>query len=210
MRNKILVIHGAGRLSEMTSKFVGNKYDKIVSFVNPEYSSRLPQDHCLSVITSFPSEIVEGSADYISTIGYKNMEARKHAFCTLSANYFLDPVNIIHPRSFISPEADIGVGNIFFPGVVIEDGVKIGDNNIFWSNSCICHDSTLGSHNFFAASVTVGGFCSVEECCFLGFGSIINEDLKIAKRTFVASGTVLTKSQLIPGARICGVPARLM
>ena len=68
----------------------------------------------------------------------------------------------------------------------------------------------VGSHNFFAASVTVGGFCSIGECCFLGFGCIVNEELKVANCTFMASGTVLTKSQLNPGVRLCGVPARVM
>lgn len=208
--NKVLVLHGAGRLSEIVSKFVGDKYERIISYVNPMYLDQLSDNYGLPVVTSLSREIIENQADYVSAIGYKNMRARKIAFCDLARNPELSPVNIIHPHAFVSSDAQMGVGNIVFPGVVVEDGVSIGDNNIFWSNSCICHDSVIGSHNFFAASVTVGGFSIISECCFLGFGSIINEELEIVDRTFLASGTVLTKSQLTPGTRMCGVPARIM
>lgn len=208
--NKVLVLHGAGRLAEIVSNFPGNKYERIVSYINPEYSNNLPVDYSLPVITSFPIELIDSQSDYISTIGYKNMKSRKSAFCNLAHNHFLSPINIIHSHSFVASNVQMGVGNIIFPGVVVEDGVSIGDNNIFWSNSCICHDTVIGSHNFFAASVTVGGFGLVGESCFLGFGSIMNEELEIVNRTFIASGTVLTKSQLTPGARMCGVPARIM
>lgn len=205
--NKLIIIHGAGRLSEIVYNIIKDDYKEFYLYVDDNYLGCLQPNSSVPVISSLPHGI---SADYVSTIGYKNMANRKIAYISMSNNECLSAVNIVHPAACISPFAHIGVGNIFFPGVVVEDGVCIGDNNIFWSNACICHDAVIGSHNFFAASVTIGGYCIIGEACFLGFGSIVNEQLELADHTFAASGSVLVKSQLTIGARLCGVPAKVM
>lgn len=210
--NKVIILHGSGRLSQIIFNMVESKYEKVFSYVDSSYLNSFKNNSSVPVISSFDTDLVGPNADYISTIGYKNMHQRKSAYLNMCTNttLCLSPVNVIHPLAYISSKASIGVGNIFFPGVIVEDGVSIGDNNIFWSNACICHDAVIDSHNFFAASVTIGGYCSVGQSCFLGFGSIVNESLKIADSTFLASGTVLVRNQPIVGARLCGVPAKLM
>lgn len=210
--NKVIILHGSGRLSQIVFNMVASNYEKVYSYVDSAYLNSPDNKHSFPVISSLDTDLVGLKADYISTIGYKNMQLRRSAYLAMCGNSStsLRPINIVHPSAYISPKASIGVGNIFLPGVVIEDGVFIGDNNIFWSNGCICHDAVIGSHNFFAASVTIGGYSVVGESCFLGFGSIVNESLKLADSTFLASGAVLIRNQAIVGARLCGVPAKQM
>ena len=206
-KNNLVILHGAGRLSEIIYNVVKDDYEKFYLYVDADYLKYLQSYTKIPVISSLPDGV---SADYISTIGYKSMEKRKSAYIFMSSKDGLSSVNIVHPAAYISPAAKIGVGNIFFPGVIVEDGVCIGDNYVFWSNACICHDAIIGNHGFFAASVTIGGYCIIGESCFLGFGSIVNEQLELADCTFSASGSVIVKSQLIVGARLCGVPAKVM
>ena len=210
--NSVIILHGAGRLSQIVFNMVESKYDQVFSYVDSGYLNIFETKNSFPVISSLETDLIGTNVDYISTIGYKNMEQRKSAYLDMceSLSTCLTPINIVHPTAYISTRAHIGVGNIFFPGVVIEDGVSIGDNNIFWSNACICHDAVIDSHSFFAASVTIGGHCHVGESCFLGFGSIVNETLNLAASTFLASGTVLIRDQPIVGARLCGVPAKQM
>ncbi len=210
----ILVIHGAARLSTIIEGFVSEHYHSIYRYVD----SSCFNDNGISAESIKSMNIIsnpiflEGAStfDYVSTIGYKNMLARQKAFEWAQSHYSLNPINVVHPKSYISPDARIGVGNIFLPGVIVEPGVTLGNNNIFWSNSTVCHDCIIGSHNFIAASAVLGGYVQLGDSCFLGFGSIINDHLKVADDTFLASGSVLIKNHSVSGERLCGVPAKIM
>ena len=211
----ILIIHGAGRLSEIVAGFASSQYSKILRYVDKSFldsNNFDAQAHASwPIIHNISESDLLRCPAYISSIGYKNMNARKQAFVhTLRANQSIKPVNVIHGNAYVSHESIIGTGNIIFPGVVIEPGVSIGDNNIFWSNCTICHDAIIGSHNFIASSSVVGGFTKIGDSCFLGFGSIVNDNLNIANNTFLASATTVIKSQPVVGVSMCGVPARVM
>ncbi|WP_196757506.1 hypothetical protein [Prochlorococcus marinus] len=212
MSSKILVLHGASRLAEMLTMQLQDNYIRVYKLVDPSFSDERASNafDCISRIEEIREECTPPIFDYVSTIGYKNMKYRMRAYLNSISNKLLQPVNVIHPAAYVSASASLGVGNILFPGVVVEDGVTLGDNNIIWSNACICHDAKIGSHNFIAASVTIGGLSIINDSTFMGFGSIINEKLELASDSFLASGTVLTRSILQPGWRMCGIPARKM
>lgn len=211
--NKTLIIHGAGRLSSIIASFKGESYEKIYRFVDysTEANQNSEESHGRpSIIYELPECGEEQMLDYVSSIGYNNMLSRKEAYRSMARLKTITPINVIHQNAYISPHADIGVGNIFFPGVIVEPGVTIGDNNIIWSNTVICHDSTIGSHSFIAASSVIGGFSRLGDSVFLGFGSIVNDNLNVCSHSFLASGSVLTKSISVEGSRLCGVPAKPM
>ena len=211
--SNILIIHGAGRLSEIVASFAPSQYSTILRYVDESFltTNKSATQSSLPIIHNISELNLPDSPAYISSIGYKNMQSRKDAFLKILAeNQSIQPVNIIHDNAFVSHESIIGTGNIIFPGVVIEPGASIGNNNIFWSNCTICHDAIIGSHNFLASSSVVGGYSRIGDSCFLGFGSIINDNLNIANKTFLASGTTVIKNQPLVGVAMCGVPARMM
>ena len=201
-----LIIHGSGRLSEILSHWISGSYSRIYYLVDSGYSNQ-NQSYRSNII---PDVSHFSSAHYISSIGYKDMMARKVAFETIKAMENILPINYLHPQSYIAETANIGIGNIIFPGVVIEDGVKIGNNNVIWSNCTLCHDSVIGDHCFIASSSVIGGYTRVENSCFIGFGTIINENLLLKQQIKTASGTVVIRNQLESGISICGVPSRRM
>jgi sugar O-acyltransferase (sialic acid O-acetyltransferase NeuD family) len=212
---KILVIHGATRLSDIVISYLSHAYDQIYKYVDQDAIEKqdLLQTETTrhtQIISNLSSIIDNASIDYISSIGYRNMGARKAAYERMLMHDTLNPINIIHPSAYLAPDAEIGLGNIIFPGATIENGVRIGNNNIIWSNTCICHDAKIGSHNFLAASSTIGGFATIGDCSFLGFGSIVNQELSLCNFSFLASGSVLTKSINNERTRVCGIPAMPM
>ena len=177
--------------------FLLGQYQQIHRYIDQAFLNSNPSSSISSPKSDFITDInsvCRGiSFDYISTIGYKNMAARKQVFEWACEHKRLNPINIIHETCYISPDSKIGKGNIFFPGVIVEPGAIVGNNNIMWSNTTLCHDSILGSHNFIAASSVLGGHVKVGDLCFLGFGSIINDNLEVVDRTFLASGVLSPK-----------------
>jgi len=124
-------------------------------------------------------------------IGYNNMQAREQAFVRL-VNSGIHPSTFISKQAFIDSTAELGFGNIIFPGVVLEAGVVLGNNNIIWSNVTVCHDTQLEDHNFIASGSTIGGFASIHNRCFLGFGSVVDSYVEVLNDTLLGANSFLT------------------
>ena len=106
-----------------------------------------------------------------------------------------------------------GEGVTFQPKVIplyselikLHDGVIVGRNVEF-----VCHDVI---HKSFNHSSLIGGFkervgcIEVMDNSFIGNGSIVMYDVKIAENNIIASGSVVTKSTE-PNSVYAGVPAR--
>lgn len=142
----------------------------------------------------------EGYTAYVA-IGYMSMNAVRQEACQrlLAAGYHLP--NYIHP-AVMNYNAEMGYGNLLFPGVVLDAYTQLGSGNILYPNAIISHDSKIGNFNFFApraalaGDITVGDRnffglnCSVKngvtigDYCLIGASAYVNSDLK--------SGSVLS------------------
>lgn len=60
---------------------------------------------------------------------------------------------------------------------------------------------------FLAPSVSVAGFCEVENQCFLGIGTTIKDNIKIVNHTTIGAGTVVVKNIIEKGIYV-GNPAK--
>lgn len=82
--------------------------------------------------------------------------------------------------------------------VIINGDAKVGSNCIFHGNNCIGNNGKTTD-----APVIHDG---VE----LGFGSSVIGNVELAKGIKVGAGAVVTKSCLVEGATLVGVPARMV
>lgn len=86
------------------------------------------------------------------------------------------PVQGIHSRAVIDPDAVIGNGVSIGPNVVIEAGVTIGDGTIIESNSFVGSDSIIGSQTRIYPNVTVREKSIIGHRCIIHSGSVIGSD----------------------------------
>lgn len=133
-------------------------------------------------------------AAYVA-VGYTSMNSVREDVCKrlLSSGY--DLPNYIHP-SVINYSAEMGAGNLLFPGIILDIATRLGNGNIFYPGVMIAHDVKIGDYNFFAPRAALAGEiivgsrnffglnCSVKngvkisDCCLLGASSYTNRDLE--------------------------------
>lgn len=141
----------------------------------------------------------------IMAIGYNHMFARKVLY---TKYYPLIPFEtIIHKSCIIDSSAKIGKGTVLYPGTIIDKDVVIEDNVLLNLNVTIAHNSIVGSHCFIAPGVTLSGFVEMDECNFVGTGTIFKDNLKICSYNVFGVGSVVVKDVMSRGTYY-GNPAK--
>jgi UDP-3-O-[3-hydroxymyristoyl] glucosamine N-acyltransferase len=116
-------------------------------------------------------------------------------------------VNFIHPLAYISPDNNIGKGNVILSNSSLEAGVKIGDNNIFNSNITIEHNSSIGNGNFFSANSCIGANVNIGNNCFFGLNSSVRENVTLSGNVFVGMHSLVLND--FGNVQVAGVPAKI-
>jgi len=112
------------------------------------------------------------AADYTkAAVAVGNPEVRRERIEILNAAGF-DVVALIHPKSCVSPSAEISKGCIIEPFAVIQTFAKLGTGVI------ICAGSVVGHNSY------------VEDVCQLDIGSTVKPNSVLRKGTKLEAGCV--------------------
>jgi sugar O-acyltransferase (sialic acid O-acetyltransferase NeuD family) len=111
-------------------------------------------------------------------------------------NLGLQPISIIHNKSYISrsssikegcfitsfvtisPNSEIGSHCSIYPGVSILEGVRIGNNAAIHGNSFVGGLSIIGDNVYVGPGVTIGSGVRIGNNCVIGAGSLVLKDIK--------------------------------
>jgi sugar O-acyltransferase (sialic acid O-acetyltransferase NeuD family) len=207
---KRLAIIGSGELGQLIAHHaISQKLFTLVGF----YDDWRQKDEVI-----FGSKILGGSheikSDYeqgvfdeiILAIGYKHIDVRKNLFENLQSKN-IPFATLIHPSSYIESSCIIGKGVVVLPGCVLDKGVILEDNILLNTGCIIAHDTKVGKHCFLAPSIKLAGFIHIGECCFLGIGTTVIDNIKITNYVQTGGGTVVVKNITEKGLYV-GVPHR--
>jgi UDP-perosamine 4-acetyltransferase len=152
------------------------------------------------VLPTLRSEGVNGA---IIALGDNRLRARlfEHAI-TLGFKM----VNAIHPRSWISPSAQIGNGVAVMAGAVINADAQVGDNVIINTGATVDHDCYVGDHVHIAPGCHIGGSVQVGTGTLVGIGVSVIPDRSIGRWSIVGAGAVVVRD-LPDNCVAIGVPA---
>lgn len=95
---------------------------------------------------------------------------------------------ILSPLSYISKSATIEDGSIVHHGVIVNALSKIGKNCIINSKSLIEHGVKIGDHSHVATCCVINGNTEIGAESFLGSNSVIRNNIKIKKKSFIKMG----------------------
>jgi sugar O-acyltransferase (sialic acid O-acetyltransferase NeuD family) len=121
----------------------------------------------------------------------------------------LTMLNVIHPRAYVSPSVQMGVGNVIKAGAIIDTEVRLGDCCIIDNGAIVPHHNLIHDACHLAPGVVMGGGCSLGERTLVGVGSKISSRIKIGRNVIVRPGSVVV-NDVPDDVLIGGDPAKIV
>ena len=208
MAKERLAIIGAGELGLQALHYaeLSGQYS-VIAFFDDNTKEDINGLPILGTIEELSSQYSTGAFDKVFiSLGYRHLLKRKSLYDNIKS-LSIPLGSIIAPNVFIDPSASIGEGCLLYPGVIIDKQVTIAPNVILNLGCVISHDSKVCSHSFFAPHVTVAGFSTIGEKCFICCGSTIINDIEITQDVVLGAGSLVVKNITESGLYF-GVPAR--
>lgn len=197
---------GLGRCVIEMAKEINEEHEKweYICFIN-DVEPSIDTDDEIMTFENFHTKYPNNKAEIIIASG--EPQGRSKLFKKVkSAGYSLP--NLIHPNSTAHKIKNIGEGNIIQDFVHISpNNVNIGNNNVFMTFSKIEHDNVIGNHCVFTSSTNSSGKVIVEDCCFIGTGAKLRENIIIKQNAIIGMGAVVVKD-VAESAVMVGFPAK--
>jgi len=114
---------------------------------------------------------------------------------------------LIHPDAVIGSRVEIGTGTAVMAGAIINCCSKIGKGCIINTGSTLDHDNVLADFVHISPGAHLAGTVTVGTRTWLGIGSIVSNNIKIACDCIVGAGSVVVKDISEVGVYV-GNPAR--
>ncbi len=189
---KVAIIGSGGHAKSCIEVIEGIKNFKIVGLVDNDTKKKIGKYKVICNEKNI-TKLKKITKNLILGIGsLKNNSKRINIFNKFKKLGFNFP-SLISKNSLISKQSKIGEGTIIFNHVFINSGSIIGKNCIINNKSLIEHDVKIHDHCHISTGVILNGSCEVFEGSFIGSGSIVLNNLKIKKHSFIKMGTIKKK-----------------
>lgn len=117
------------------------------------------------------------------------------------------PVNAVHGRAYVSPDAEIGYGNLINAGAIVNVGAVVANNCVINAGAIIEQDAIINDLVQIGAGSIVGAGTVVEQAAFIGSGVTIVGGIKIGKKARIGAGSVVV-ADVKNGETVFGNPAK--
>jgi sugar O-acyltransferase (sialic acid O-acetyltransferase NeuD family) len=116
---------------------------------------------------------------------------------------------LIHPASWVSPSAQLGIGSVVFAQAVIQAQAVIGSGAILNTGCSVDHDAQLGEGLHICPGARLAGEVQVGDRSWIGIGASVIQQIRIGADVTVGAGAAVV-CDLPDGVTAVGVPARVL
>jgi sugar O-acyltransferase (sialic acid O-acetyltransferase NeuD family) len=201
-----LVIVGAGdhaRVALETARALGMA---VRAVVEPAPSRRTERELAGAPVVGELDIVAAGDVRFVVAIGQNRARADLFARALALGG---QAATLVHPTAVLLEGATVGAGSHVCAAAVVGLDARVGDDVIVNTGATLDHDNEIGDHAFIAPGVHFAGRVVVGEGAHVGIGSTAIEHRRIGAWALVAAGATVI-SDVAPGARVAGVPARPM
>lgn len=117
------------------------------------------------------------------------------------------PVNVVHPRAFVSESAVMGLGVFVGPCAVVHACAAVEHHAIINTGAIVEHDCHIGENTHIGPGAVLGGNVSVGSDCLVGLGSRVLPGVRIGRGSVIGAGAVITRD-VLEYKVVMGVPGR--
>lgn len=118
-------------------------------------------------------------------------------------------IKAIHPKSVVSPLAQLGVGTVVMPGVVVGPEAKVGQHCILNTNSSLDHDSQMGDYASLAPGANCGGQVKIGSFSAIGLNAGIIHNVTVGDHAVLGAGSI-TLDDVQDFSVAYGIPSRIV
>lgn len=98
---------------------------------------------------------------------------------------------LVHPRAYVSPEAEVGEGSIIAPFAFIGPGARLAPFAVVNVGAMVGHDVQVGRHAVISPHATLNGWSVLESRAFLGAHAAVLQFKRVGEGAQVAAGAVV-------------------
>lgn len=115
-------------------------------------------------------------------------------------------ITLIHPQSYVSSYASLGIGSVVFAQAVLNVGSSVGVGGIVNTGATVDHGSLLGDYVHVSPGAHLGGDVKVGDRTWIGIGSSVRNGITIGHDTIVGAGATVIRN--VPDDQtVVGTPA---
>lgn len=192
-----IILFGTGDVSQLAKYYfdIDSEHEVVAFTVNESYiTENTFENKPLLAFENIESKYPPSEYSMFIALSYSNMnKTREQKYYEAKAKGY-ELVSYISSKCTYLSQFKTGDNCFVFENNTIQPFVKIGNNVTIWSGNHIGHHSTIENHNFISSHVVISGHCIIESNCFLGVNSTIAHKVKIAKKTLIGAGAVITKN----------------
>lgn len=134
--------------------------------------------------------------------------ARERLF-QLALQTGLQSLTVIHPSAVVSKGASVGAGVQIFAGAIVNVAAVLGEGCIVNTGSIVEHDAVMEPFSHLASGARIAGGVTIGRRAFIGSGATVIQGVTVGHDAIVGAGAVVI-SDVHPGAKVVGVPARVL
>lgn len=204
-----LIIVGAGgfgrELFSMLWDVFSHRQCRFKGFLAQDDEKAMEKWHIhYPVITSPENYDPEPNDRFLLAIGA--MDAR-HATTTSLEAKGGEFVSFIHPRAFVSPTAEIGLGAVIYPFATVSNSAQLDTNVHLNYYASVGHDCQVGKHCLLAPYATLNGFVTLEDQVYISTHGTVAPGCTMRRRSKLSANSACMRDAA-ESTFVFGVPGR--
>ena len=184
-----IVILGAGAQGRITADLCRDMGLDVAGFLDDTRPAGTDVNG-LPVLGGFSAAWTGSFPDAAFTVALGDPAARSDCFRQIAAAGGA-LATVVHPRSWVSPSARIGVGVVVSPFCYVKANARVGDFSLLEVGCSVGVDNEIGESVFLGPSCHLNAGVVLGDQVYLGTGTVVIPRRRIGARTIVGAGSTV-------------------